>query len=144
MSGTQLKQWAARVVGAIVIAIAYVEWKALTESYELENGVMGTYRPIALGLSYYLLWVFTRKIESSSSKDTERPNGIALFAWFVCISIAAGFFAAHFVYLAAIDRPVDSAVAYVFGFIAFLVAAVIVLTGLDKLSGGTDNLNEYR
>jgi hypothetical protein len=139
MFGTQLKQWAVRVVGAIVIFTAYVEWKTLAESYDLENGVMGTYRPIALGLSYYLLWVFTRRIKGSSSKDTERPNEIALFAWFVCISIAAGFFAAQFAFVEAIDRPLDTTVAYTLGFIAFLVAAVTVLVGLIRSSEANIN-----
>ena len=134
MSHDHLKQWAARVVGAIVICFAYVEWKAVAEAYNLENGVMGTYRPVALGLVYYVFWVFTRRIGGSSNKDTERPNDIASFALFTCISIAAGFIAANFVYVAAIDRPVDAVVAYIFGFIAFMVAAVIVLGGLNKIS----------
>ena len=95
---------------------------------------MGTYRPVALGLVYYVFWVFTRRIGGSSNKDTERPNDIASFALFTCISIAAGFIAANFVYVAAIDRPVDAVVAYIFGFIAFMVAAVIVLGGLNKIS----------
>ena len=134
MSLNQLKQWAARVVGAIVICFAYVEWKGVTEAYNLENGVMGTFRPIALALIYYVFWVFTRRIDGGSYKDTTRPNQIALFALFTCISIAAGFFVANFVYVAAIDRPVDAVVANIFGFIAFMVAAVIVLGGLNKIS----------
>jgi hypothetical protein len=58
---------------------------------------------------------------------------MTLFALFVCISIAAGFFAAQFMYVAAIDRPVDTVVAYILGFVAFLGAAVIVLGGLNKM-----------
>ena len=133
-SGRNFMKWAARVVGAILIWIAYVEWKIVTENFELENGVMGTYRPIALGLSYYLFWVVTRRIDGSSYIDTERSYEIASFALFVCISIAAGFFAAQFVYVAAIDRPVDPVVAYILVFIAFIVAAIIVLGGLNKMS----------
>ena len=125
---------AARVVGAIVIWIAYLEWKVVTENFELENGVMGTYRPIALGLFYYLFWVVTRRIDGSTFKVKERSYEIALFALFVCISIAVGFFAAHFAYVAAIDRPVNTVVAYTLGFIAFMVAAVIVLGGLNKIA----------
>jgi hypothetical protein len=136
MSLNQLKQWAARVVGAVVVCFAYVEWKAVTEAFDLENGVMGTYRPVVLGLVYYVFWVFTRTVGGSSNKDIKRPNEIALFALFTCISIAAGFIAANFVYVAAIDRPVDAAVAYTFGFIAFMVAAAIVLGGLNKISPG--------
>ena len=136
MSLNQLKQLAARVVGAIVIGFAFVEWKVITESYNLENGVMGTYRPIALGLIYYVFWVFTRRIDGSSYKEKERPNDIVLVALFTCISIAAGFIAANFAYVAAIDRPVDAVVAYILGFIAFMVAAVIVLGGLNKISYG--------
>ena len=129
----QLKLWVARVVGAIVIGFAYVEWKVVTENYDLEDGVMGTYRPIALGLIYYLFWVFTRRIDPSFVKDSVRADKMALFALFVCISIAAGFFAAQFMYVAAIDRPVDTVVAYILGFVAFLGAAVIVLGGLNKM-----------
>lgn len=139
MSGIQLKQWAARVVGAIVISIAYVEWKAVTESYDLENGVMGTYRPIALGLIYYVFWVFTRRMDGSSSKEPQRSYEIVLFALFLCISIAAGFFAANFVYVAAIDRPLDAVVAYTLGFIAFMLSAVLVLGGLNRI---TDTRNK--
>ncbi len=133
-SGRYFMKWATRVAGAIAIWIAYVEWKVVTENFELENGVMGTYRPIALGLSYYVFWVVTRRIDGSTFKDKERPYEIASFALSVCISIAAGFFAAHFVYVAAIDRPVDAVVAYTLGFIAFIVAAIIVLGGLNKMS----------
>ena len=139
MSLKQLKLWAARVVGAIVICVAFVEWKVVTENYDLENGVMGTYRPVALGLLYYVFWVVTRRIDGSSFKDTERPNEIALFTLFVCISIAAGFFAAQFMYVAAIDRPVDSLAANILGFSAFIVAAVAVLGGLNKMFEANTN-----
>jgi len=94
MSLNQLKKWAARVVGAIVICFAYVEWKGVTEAYNLENGIMGTFRPIALGLVYYVFWVFTRRIGGRSNKEKQRPNDVVLVALFTCISIAAGFFAA--------------------------------------------------
>ena len=133
MSLDQLKLWAARVAGAIVICYAYVEWKVIAENYNLEDGVMGTYRPIVLGLIYYVFWVFTRKIASSFSKDTERPNEIALIALSTCISIAVGLFAANFTYVAAIDRPVDTVVAYVLGFTAFMLAAVVVVGSLNKM-----------
>jgi len=36
-------------------------------------------------------------------------------------------------YVAAIDRPVDTVVAYILGFVAFLGAAGIVLGGLNKM-----------
>jgi hypothetical protein len=64
MFGTQLKQWAVRVVGAIVIFTAYVE---------------------------------------------------------------------------VIDRPLDTTVAYILGIIAFLVAAVTVLVGLNRSSEANIN-----
>ena len=64
MFGTQLKQWAVRVVGAIVIFTAYVE---------------------------------------------------------------------------VIDRPLDMTVAYTLGIIAFLVAAVTVLVGLNRSSEANIN-----
>jgi hypothetical protein len=136
----QLKLWSARVVGAIVILFAYIEWKVVTENYNLEDGVMGTYRPIVLGLIYYVFWVFTRRIEGSSVKDPVRANSTALFALYVCISIATGFFAAQFIYVAAIGRPVDSVVAYILGFSAFIVAAIAVLGGLNKMF--EENTNE--
>ena len=58
-------KWAARLVGLAIVAIAYIEWKVVTEEYELENAVMGTYRPVVLGFVYYLFWVFTRRIDGS-------------------------------------------------------------------------------
>lgn len=135
-------KWAARVIGLVAVGVAYFAWKAVTVEAELENGIMGTYRPIALGLAYYVFWVFTRRIDGSFYKDTRRPvdnpDGlatyeIALFALFVCIAMGAGFFAAEFVYAEVIDRSVDESIARIYGFITFIVAAGTVLGGLNRI-----------
>ena len=104
-SGRFFLKWAARLVAAVVMAIVYIEWKKVTEDYELENAVMGTYRPIVLLLAYYLVWVFTRRIDGSSFQETgEHSNDsgrlsrdeVASFLLFVCVAIAFGFAAAPF------------------------------------------------
>lgn len=136
-------KWTARVVGAVVTAIVYLQWKEITELFELENGVMGTYRPITLGLAYYLFWVFTCRIDGSSTQNTARASDdsqglsapeIALFALFVCVAIAAGFFAAQFAYVESIDRSASVIVAKAVGFIVFMAAAGAVLGGLNSLA----------
>lgn len=141
-SGKSFLKWGARVAGAVATAIVYIKWKEVTESYDLENGVMGTYRPVALGLAYYLLWIFTRKIDGSSYKDTERRGDdpqrlsgvyIASFLLFVCVAMAAGFLTAQFVYVEAINRSADVIVATTLGFVAYLVAAGVVLGVLSKM-----------
>lgn len=135
-------KWAARVIGFVAVGIAYFAWKAVTVESELENGIMGTYRPITLGLAYYVFWVFTRRIDGSFYRDTERaadnPQGlsiyeIALFALFVCIAMGAGFISAEFVYVEVIDRSVDESIARIYGFITFIVGAGTVLGGLNKI-----------
>ncbi len=135
-------KWAARIIGFAALGIAYYAWKIVTVESELENGIMGTYRPIALGLAYYVFWVFTRRIDGSLYKDTERPADnpqglstyeIALFALFVCIAMGAGFYSAEFVYVEVIDRSVDESIARIYGFIAFIVGAGTALGGLDKI-----------
>jgi hypothetical protein len=136
-------KWAARVVGAVIAVVVYTKWKEIAESYDLENGVMGTYRPVTLGLAYYLLWVFTRKIGGRPEQDKERnapgPRGlsapeIALFALFVCVAMAAGFFAAQFAYVETIDRTASVTVAKSLGFIAYLAAAGTVLGILNRVA----------
>ena len=143
ISGRYFLKWAARLVGAVVIAIAYIEWKVVTEDYELENGVMGTYRPIVLLLAYYLFWVFTRRIDGSSYQEAEQRSDdsghlsrveIASFSLFVCVAIAFGFAAAQFTYVAAIDLSVAVMVAKAISFIAYLAAAGVVLGLLNKVS----------
>lgn len=135
-------KWAARGIGFAAVGIAYFAWKAIAVESELENGIMGTYRPIALGLAYYVFWVFTRRIDGSFYKDTERPADnpkglstyeIALFVLFVCIAMGAGFFSAEFVYVEVIDRSVDESIARIYGFITFIVGAGTVLGGLNKI-----------
>lgn len=143
ISGRYFLKWAARLIGAVVIAIAYIEWKKVTEDYEFENGIMGTYRPIVLLLAYYFIWVFTRRIDGSSYMDSERRSDdsgrlsrfeIASFAFFVCIAIAIGFAAAHFAYIAAIDLSVAVMIARAISFIVYLAAAGVVLGFLNKVS----------
>ena len=131
-SGKTFLKWAARVVAAVITAIVYLQWKQIAEMYELENGVMGTYRPITLGLAYYLFWIFTRKIDGSSEQNTERPE-VALFALFVCIAIGAGFFAAQFAYVEAVDRSASVVVAKSVSFVAFMVAAGAVIGALKRI-----------
>ncbi len=135
-------KWAARIIGFAALGIAYYAWKIVTVESELENGIMGTYRPVALGLAYYVFWVFTRRIDGSIYKDTERPADnlqslstyeIALFALFVCISMGAGFFSAEFVYVEVIHRSVDEPIARIYGFISFIVGAGTVLGGLNQI-----------
>jgi hypothetical protein len=135
-SGKLLLKWAARVVGAVVIGIIYLQWKQIAETYELENGVMGTYRPITLGLAYYLLWIFAGKIDqpAEGSQGLSVPQ-IALFALIVCVAIAAGFFAAQFAYVEAVDRSASVVVAKSVGFVAFMAAAGAVIGGLNRVAG---------
>jgi hypothetical protein len=120
-----------------------VEWKAITEDYELENGVMGTYRPIVLGLAYYLFWLVTGRIDGSrdmntvrSAADTGRLSApeIAATALFVCIAIAFGFAAAQFAYVASIDMWPSVIAAKATSFVAFLIAAGAVLGVLHKIA----------
>lgn len=132
MSGKIVLKWVARIVGAALVAVVYIQWKQITETYELENGVMGTYRPIALGLVYYLFWVFTRQIDDDS-RGAEKP-GVALYALFVCVGIAAGFFATQFTYVEAVDRSASVLTAKSIGFIAFMLAAVVVIEALKRLT----------
>jgi len=141
-SGRHFLKWAVRIVGAAATAMAHIKWKEVAEAYELENGITGTYRPIMLGLAYYVLWVFTRSIDGSSYKDTERPGDdpqhvsrfeAALFALFVCVAIAFGFFAANLVYVEAVDRSVADIAAQVLGFIAYFAVAGTVLGILNKV-----------
>ena len=136
-------KWVLRVASIAAAVIAYMKWKEVAEAYELESGIMGTYRPIALGLACYVFWVFTRRIDGSSYKDTERPADdpqqvssfeSALFVLFVCVAIAAGFFAAQFVYVTAIDLPMDEIVARVLSFIAYVAGAGIVLGVSSKIT----------
>lgn len=129
-SGKEFLKWSARVVGAAVVAVAYLQWKHVTEMYELENGVMGTYRPIVLGLAYYLFWVFTNRFGGNSQKAVAPEP--ALIALFVCVGIAAGFFATQFAYVETIDRTASVMVAKSVGFIAFMVAAGAVIGVLRK------------
>ena len=142
-SGRYFLKWTARLVGAVVIAIAYIEWKKVTEDYEFENAVMGTYRPIVLLLAYYLIWVFTRRIDGSSYQDTEQGSDdsgrlsrveIAAFSLFVCVAIAFGFAAAQFAYIAAIELSVAVMAAKAISFIAYLAAAGAVLGLLNKVT----------
>ncbi len=141
-SGRQILKWAVRIVGAAATAMAYIKWKEVAEAYELENGITGTYRPIMLGLAYYVLWVFSRRIDGSSYKDTERRGNdpqvvsrfeAALFALFVCVAIAFGFFAANLVYVEAVDRSVAVVAAQALAFIAYFAAAGVVLGTLNKV-----------
>ena len=135
-------KWVLRVASITAAAVAYIKWKEVAEAYELENSFMGTYRPIVLGLACYVFWVFTRRIDGSSYKDTERPADdpqrvssfeSALFALFTCVAIAAGFVVAHFVYVTAIDLPMDEIVARVLSFFAYVAGAGIVLGVLRKI-----------
>jgi len=140
--GKTVMKWVLRFAGIAVATVAYIKWKAVAEAYELETGIMGTYRPIVLGLAYYVFWVFTRRIDGSSYKDTERPADdpqrvssfeSALFALFTCVAIAAGFVVAHFVYVTAIDLPMDEIVARGLSFFAYVAGAGIVLGVLRKI-----------
>jgi hypothetical protein len=141
--GKTVMKWVLRVASIAAAAVAYMKWKEVAEAYEFENGIMGTYRPIVLGLACYVFWVFTRRIDGSSYKDTERPADdpqrvssfeSALFVLFVCVAIAAGFFAAQFVYVTAIDLPMDEIVARVLSFIAYVAGAGIVLGVSSKIT----------
>jgi len=139
--GRPFLKWAVRIVGVAVAAIAYVKWKEVAEAYELENGITNTYRFIMFGLAYYVLWVLTRSIDGSTYKDTE-PRGddpqhasrfeVALYALFVCVAIAFGFFAANFVYVETVDRSVSDIAAQILGFITFIAVAGTVLGILNK------------
>jgi hypothetical protein len=141
--GTLFLKWAARVVGFALVVIAHFMLKDITEEHELESGIAGTYRAITLLLAYYLFWVFTRKIDGSFYKDTERPGDdpqglspfeIALFGLFVCVAVGSGFFAAHFVYIEVINRSVSENIARIYGFIAFIVGAGTTLGVLSAIA----------
>ena len=141
--GKSFLKWATRVVGVAATAIAYIKWKEVAEAYDFQSGTIGTYQFIVLGLAYYVLWVFTRSIDGSSYKDTERPGDdaqyvsrfeAALFALFVCVAIAIGFIAANFVYVEAIDRSVAGFVAQIFGFIAYIATAGTTLGILNRMA----------
>ena len=134
-SGKLFLKWTARVAGAVAIGIVYLQWKQITEMYGLENGIMGTYRPITLGLAYYLFWIFTGEIDQRAD-DSQRLSvpQIASFALIVCVAIGAGFFAAQFAYVEAVDRSASVAVAKFVGFVAFMAAAGAVIGGLNKVA----------
>jgi hypothetical protein len=142
-SARSVLKWAVRLVGVAVIAIAYIGWKVVTEEYELENAVMGAYRPVVLGFLYYLFWVFTRRIDGSVQEPSERPGDgsgrlpavdVVQFLLFVCIGIAAGFFAVQFVYVAAVDNGLSVIVAKALSFVAFLAASGVVLKVLTRVA----------
>jgi len=132
-SGKTLLKWAARLIGAVVVAFVYLQWKQVTENYELENGVMGTYRPITLGLAYYLFWLTTRKLDGSADQSANSSSPVSSFALFVCIGIAAGFFAAQLAYVEAVDWSASMMLAKSVGFVAFMVAAGVVIEGLKRI-----------
>ena len=141
-SGKGILKWTARLAGAVIVGFVYLQWKQLTEMYELENGVMGSYRPVTLGLGYYLFWVFTRKLGGVTGKGAEQAHNdsrsvsstaAVAFALFVCVGIAAGFFAAQFAYIEAIDRSASVMLAKTIGFVGFITAAIAVIESLRRI-----------
>ena len=135
-------KWVARVVALALLVVAEGMLKEITEAHGIENGIVGTFRAITLLLVYTIFWLWTRRIgggasgsaAQSENKQALSPMTVATFALYVCIAIIAGFIAAHFVYVSAIDQSVGERLALVIAFVANMVGAAAVLWTLDRLT----------